>query len=72
MAQHHPVETKVKASGLAAFGISAGALAILSAVQEQPGLVAGLPDVIEPLVLALVPGAAAYVAGWFARHTPRP
>ncbi|MEU2316012.1 holin [Streptomyces albidoflavus] len=67
-----PIETKVKASSVATYLLSLAALAILGAVTDNPGLVAGLPDVLEPFVLALVPAAASAVAGWAAPHTPRP
>ncbi|SCD36958.1 hypothetical protein GA0115251_105913 [Streptomyces sp. TverLS-915] len=66
-----PVETKVKASTVAAYLASTGLLAVLTAVQDHAGLVAGLPDVAEPFVLALVPTAITAVAGWAAKHTPR-
>ncbi|GAA2098629.1 hypothetical protein GCM10009801_69810 [Streptomyces albiaxialis] len=66
-----PVERKVTASSVAAFVASAGLLAVLTAVQENNGLVGGLPDAVEPVVLALVPTAVTFVSGWMARHTPR-
>lgn len=68
----HPVEKKVTAASLGAYAGSAGLLAVLTAIQDQPGLVAGLPDAVEPLVLALVPGLVTFIGGWYARHTPRP
>ncbi|EGJ77683.1 putative holin [Streptomyces sp. Tu6071] len=66
-----PVETKVKFATVAAYLASTGLLAVLTAVQDHAGLVAGLPDALEPFVLALVPTAITGVAGWAARHTPR-
>ncbi|RLL68123.1 holin [Streptomyces sp. Z26] len=66
-----PIETKVKASTAAAYLGSTGLLAMLTAVQDNAGLVSSLPDVLEPFVLALVPAAITGVAGWGAKHTPR-
>ncbi|QHC16855.1 holin [Streptomyces sp. GF20] len=67
-----PIETKVKASSVATYLLSLAALAILGAVTDDPSLIAGMPDALEPFVLALVPAAASAVAGWAAPHTPRP
>jgi hypothetical protein len=66
-----PVEKKVTAATLAAYLASTGLLAILTAIQDNAGLVAGLPDALEPFVLALVPTAITFVGGWAAKHTPR-
>lgn len=65
-----PVETKVTAASLAAYGGSAGLLAVLTAVQDNPGLVAALPNWVEPFVLAAIPAALTFVSGWYAKHTP--
>jgi hypothetical protein len=46
-------------------------LAILTAVQGDAGLVAPLPDPLEPVVLALVPAVITFAASWKAQHTPR-
>lgn len=67
-----PVEKKVSAGTAGAFLGSTGLLAMLTAVQDNAGLVGWLPDWLEPFGLALVPTAITYVAGWAARHTPRP
>lgn len=66
-----PVEKKVTAATIAAYLGSTGLLAVLTAIQDNAGLVGGLPDGLEPFVLALVPTAIAFVGGWAARHTPR-
>lgn len=66
-----PVEKKVSVATLAAYLASTGLLAILTSIQDNAGLVAGLPDGLEPFVLALVPTAVTFVAGWAAKHTPR-
>ena len=66
-----PVEKKVTAASVATYLGSTGLLAVLTAVQDNTGLVAGLPDALEPFVLAVVPTAIAFVAGWAAKHSPR-
>ena len=66
-----PIETKVKASSALAYLASLAGLAILGAVTDDPSLISSMPNVLEPFVLALVPAAAAAVAGWAAPHTPR-
>lgn len=66
-----PVEKKVTASTLGAYLASTALLAVLTAIQDNSGLIDGLPDVIEPFVLALIPTALTFVSGWAARHTPR-
>ncbi|MFG2025382.1 hypothetical protein [Streptomyces sp. NPDC048825] len=45
--------------------------AILGAVTDDPSLISGMPDALEPFILALVPAATAAIAGWAAPHTPR-
>lgn len=66
-----PVEKKVTVASVAAYLGSTGLLAVLTAVQDNAGLVAGLPDGIEPFVLALIPTALTFVGGWAAKHSPR-
>lgn len=66
-----PVEKKVTAASVGAYLGSTGLLAILSAIQDNAGLVGGLPDGLEPFVLSLVPTAIVFVTGWVAKHTPR-
>ncbi|MEU0675491.1 holin [Streptomyces sp. NPDC006172] len=66
-----PIEKKVKASSAVAYLASLAGLAILGAVTDDPSLIAGMPDALEPFVLALVPAAASAIAGWAAPHTPR-
>lgn len=66
-----PVEAKVKAASIASYVGLAALLAILNAVTET-NLVSGLPDVIEVLVAPVIPAAITLVAGYKARHTPRP
>ncbi|MFD5656906.1 holin [Streptomyces hirsutus] len=66
-----PIEKKVKVSSAVAYLASLGGLAILGAVTDNPSLISSMPDALEPFVLALVPAAAAAIAGWAAPHTPR-
>ncbi|UJV43801.1 holin [Streptomyces sp. AMCC400023] len=66
-----PIEKKVKASSAVAYLVSLAGLAILGAVTDDPSLISSMPDALEPFVLALVPAAASWVAGWAAPHTPR-
>ena len=66
-----PIEKKVKLSSAATYLASLAGLAILGGVTDDPSLISGMPDVLEPFVLALVPAASAAIAGWAAPHTPR-
>lgn len=66
-----PVEVKVKAASIATYLGLVALLAVLNAVSDT-NLIAGLPDVIEVFVAPLVPTAIAFVAGYVAKHTPRP
>lgn len=66
------VEFKVRAATVAAYvGLSA-VLYVLELIAADPILVTPLPDVLEPLAVSFIPGVAAFVAGYRARHTPRP
>jgi hypothetical protein len=66
-----PVEKKVTWSTVGAYLGSTGLLAILTAIQGDAGLVAPLPDPLEPFALGLIPAALTFAAGWKAKHTPR-
>lgn len=66
-----PVEKKVTAATAAAYAGSTGLLAALTAVQDDARLVEWMPDGAAPFVLALVPAAITFVAGWVAKHSPR-
>lgn len=66
-----PIETKVKVSSVFTYLASVAGLAILGAVTDDPSLVSGMPDALEPFVLALIPAATAAITGWAAPHTPR-
>ncbi|GAA1275387.1 holin [Streptomyces aureus] len=66
-----PIEKKVKASTALSYLASLAGLAILGGVTDDPSLISGMPDALEPFVLALVPAAASWISGWAAPHTPR-
>ncbi|MFF5842105.1 MAG: holin [Hamadaea sp.] len=66
-----PIEKKVKLASVGTYLASLAGLAVLGAVTDDPSLISGMPDALEPFVLALVPAASAAVAGWAAPHTPR-
>lgn len=63
-----PVERKVKFSAAAAYLATAAGLGVLQAVQGNVNLVSGLPDAVEPLVLALVPGLITFCTGYQTKH----
>ncbi|MFD3483770.1 holin [Streptomyces sp. NPDC058665] len=67
-----PIEKKVTAAIAAAYVGSTGLLASLAAVQDDARLISSLPDGLTPFVLALIPAAITAIAGWKAKHTPRP
>ncbi|MEV1177279.1 hypothetical protein [Nonomuraea sp. NPDC049784] len=67
-----PVETKVKAMTLVSYLSGVAGMAVLQAVSNDPSLISWLPDWVEAITLPLLPTALAAVAGFKARHTPRP
>lgn len=67
-----PVEAKVKAMSLTAYLAGVAGMAVLQAVADDPSMIAFLPDWVEAVTLPLVPTALAAMAGFKARHTPRP
>lgn len=66
-----PIEAKVRWASVATYVGSVAGLAVLQAVTDTE-LIAVLPDLVEPFVLALLPAATALLAGYRAQHTPRP
>jgi hypothetical protein len=66
-----PVEKKVRAATAAAYLASTTLLMILTVIQDQPGLIGWLPPYLTPWVLAVVPTAITFAAGYQAQHTPR-
>jgi hypothetical protein len=65
------VESKVKVASIATYLGLLALLAILNGVSDT-NLVTGLPDVVEVLVAPMIPAAIGLVAGYVAKHTPRP
>lgn len=70
MATTTPTETKVKASTAAAFVVSL-IVAVLNTASADSSLLDPLPAWLQAILVALVPTAATFLAGWQARHTPR-
>lgn len=74
MVQKAGVEAKVKAAAVWALGGGLGLsvlVAVLQAVLDSPDLLAGLPAWVQPLVVAAVTAALAFLGGYRAAHTPR-
>jgi hypothetical protein len=67
-----PVEAKVKWASFGTFVGSVAAIAVLQAVDADHSLIEVLPDWLEAVVIPLIPTAISWLAGWRARHTPRP
>lgn len=65
------VELKVIAATLAATAAGVG-VEILNEVQADHSLLGPVPAWAQGLILVLVPPAATFLAGWKAKHTPRP
>ena len=70
-ASRQPVERKVKAATVAAYIVSAAALAVVNLVRSDATVIAMMPAALEPFVVAILPALAAFLAGYQARHTPR-
>ena len=66
------VERKVTWASVGAFLALSAGLYVLELIRDQPVLVTPLPDVLEPIVVALVPALVALLAGYQAAHTARP
>lgn len=66
------VERKVTFASVGAYLGFAALGYVVELVAAEPVLVTPLPDVLEPLLLALVPALGSLIAGYRARHTPRP
>lgn len=67
-----PVERKVSVATVTVYLACTGGLAILNAVSADASLIAPLPDVLETILLPLVPTAITWFAAYRAKHTPRP
>lgn len=68
------IETKVTAATVGTYLAGVVVLALVNAFtgEENALLLASLPDAIEPFVLPVVPAVVSFIAGWAAKHTPRP
>lgn len=65
------IETKVTVATVG--GLIAGvALAVLTAVQGDPTVIAGLPDWVQFVFIAALPPVLAFLGGYAAPHTHRP
>ncbi|MER5613314.1 holin [Streptomyces sp. NPDC002215] len=65
-----PVEAKVKAASAGAF-LAGLAVALLNAIVADSSLLGPLPSWAQAPLLALVPAALTWLAGYQARHTVR-
>jgi hypothetical protein len=70
MATTAPIEAKVKAASTATF-LAGLVIAVLNAVVADNSLLGPLPVWLQAPILALVPTALTWLAGYQARHTPR-
>jgi hypothetical protein len=68
-AESNRVETKVTASSVAAFLASIG-VAVLNGVNDY-SLLAGLPPLVQSLLVLIIPALVTFLSGYFAPHTPR-
>lgn len=66
------IEAKVKAATVAVYLLCTGGLAIVNAVQGDTSLLGFLPVWAEPFVVGILPALASFIAGYQAKHTPRP
>lgn len=65
------IESKVTVASLAS--LAAGvALAVLTAVQSDPTVISGLPDVAQFVIIAALPPVLTFLGGYAAPHTSRP
>lgn len=69
-----PVEEKVRWATIAATLVTFVTAALANAIRDPDHglLLAGLPEWLEPIVLAAIAGLPTFWAGWQARHTHRP
>ncbi|MFF1960983.1 holin [Streptomyces sp. NPDC058220] len=66
-----PVEKKVSFATAGAYLGSTGLLGSLAVIQDDARLLEWMPDGLTPFVVALIPAAITFVAGYRAKHTPR-
>ncbi|MEV4749091.1 hypothetical protein AB0K21_22155 [Streptosporangium sp. NPDC049248] len=67
-----PVEAKVKAMTLVSYLAGIAGMAVLQTVADDPSMISFLPDWVEMITLPLLPTGLSALAGWKAKHTPRP
>lgn len=65
-----PVEPKVRWASIAAFAVGL-VVALLNAVQDNPGVMEPLPKWAQGLILALAPALVTFLAGYTAPHMSR-
>lgn len=70
MATSAPVEPKVKWASVAAF-LAGVLVAVLNTVQDNPGLIDGLPKWAQAIVIAIAPALVTFLAGYAAPHAAR-
>lgn len=66
-----PVETKVKAATVAAFGVGV-AIALLNWTEANSQLLGSLPSWLQAVVTMAVPPLLTFLSAWQAQHTSRP
>ncbi|GGX40763.1 holin [Streptomyces noursei] len=70
MTTNAPIEAKVRSATAASFVVSL-LIAVLNAVAGDSRLLAPLPSWLQAVVIALIPAALTFLAGWQAPHTAR-
>lgn len=65
------VEAKVAAATAASTGVGI-AIAVLNDVEADQSMLGSTPAWLQALILVVAPPLAAGLAGWKAKHTPRP
>lgn len=67
------IETKVKASTAGSYIGALLLMALADGVQNEGSLIlGGLPDWLEPFIVALLPAVVTFATGYLAKHTHRP
>jgi hypothetical protein len=70
-AKRWAIEAKVAAATAASTAAGIG-VAVLNDVQADHSMLGGTPAWLQAAILTLAPPAAVFLAGYRARHTPRP
>lgn len=68
------VESKVWWATAGTYLGGVAVMAIVNAVTSNDNelLLAAMPDALEQFVMPSVPAVVSFIAGWVAKHTPRP